>query len=74
MVTDQNRCSLPVGLQTVTASIMREFPEDFVAHLDALVLPPRRRYQLPKIIDLGGGTVTYDDQIARKQPDWTYAN
>jgi hypothetical protein len=74
MVTDQNRCSLPVGLQTVTASIMCEFPEDFVAHLDALVLPPRRRYQLPKIIDLDGGTVTYDDQIVRKQPDWTDAN
>ena len=73
MVTDQNRCYLPVELQTVTASIMREFPEDFVAHLEARVLPPRRRYPLPKIVDLGDGVVTYDERIERKQPDWTYA-
>lgn len=72
MVTDQNRCHLPVELQTVVASILREFPEDFVAHLDGATAP-RRRYHLPKIVDMGGGTVTYDATIGRKQPDWTYA-
>ncbi|HEY8525415.1 MAG TPA: NADH-ubiquinone oxidoreductase-F iron-sulfur binding region domain-containing protein [Acidimicrobiales bacterium] len=74
MVTDQNRCSLPVGLQTVVASILRAFPEDFVAHLDAVPLPARRRYPLPKIVELGAGTAVYDERIADKRPDWTYAS
>jgi NADH-quinone oxidoreductase subunit F len=72
MVTDQNRCYLPVELQNVVASILREFPEDFLAHLDRRPMP-RRLYPVPKIVDMGGGTVTYDATIASKQPDWTYA-
>lgn len=72
MVTDQNRCFLPVELQTVVASILREFPEDFVAHLEGAPLRPRR-YQLPKIVDLADGHATYDPRIAHKQPDWTYS-
>jgi len=59
MVTDQNRCYLPVELQTVVASILRAFPEDFVAHLEGRLTPPRL-YRLPKIVDLDGGGVTYD--------------
>jgi hypothetical protein len=83
MVTDQNRCYLPVELQTVVASILRTFPDDFVAHLDGSAgLPPssdardaRREYHLPKIVDLdmAAGTVAYDHRITLKQPDWTYA-
>jgi NADH-quinone oxidoreductase subunit F len=71
LVTDQNRCYLRVELQTVVASILRAFPEDFVAHLDGTV-PLPRRHPLPKIVDMGNGTVTYDATIALKQPDWTY--
>jgi NADH-quinone oxidoreductase subunit F len=71
VVTDQNRCYLPVELQAVVASILRAFPEDFIAHLDGTVALPRR-YPLPKIVDMGNGTVTYDTRIALKQPDWTY--
>jgi NADH:ubiquinone oxidoreductase subunit F (NADH-binding) len=71
MVTDQNRCYLPVELQTVVASVLRAFPEDFVAHLEGNLAPPRL-YRLPKIVDLDGGGVTYDTRIALKQPDWTY--
>ncbi len=72
VVTDQNRCFVPVELQTVVASILRAFPDDVVAHLDGT--PPRgRSYRLPKIVDLAGGTVVYDPRIDRKRPDWTYA-
>jgi NADH-quinone oxidoreductase subunit F len=71
VVTDQNRCYVPVELQTVVASILRTFPEDFVAHLEGTP-PPTRLYRLPKITDMVDGTVTYDPRIARKQPDWTY--
>jgi hypothetical protein len=73
MVTDQNRCSLPVGLQTVVASIMRAFPEDFVAHLEGAV-PLPRLYRLPKIIDMAHATVTYDTRSPREQPDGTYVD
>jgi hypothetical protein len=63
MVTDQNHCYLPVELQTVVASILREFPGDVVAHLDR-ASTSRCRCPLPKIVDMGGGTVTYDATIA----------
>jgi NADH-quinone oxidoreductase subunit F len=73
MVTDQNRCYLPVELQNVVASIMREFPDDFATHVEGTV-PLPRLYRLPKIVDMADGTVTYDARIARKQPDWTYVD
>ena len=52
MVTDQNRCYVPVELQAVVASILREFPEDFVAHLDGRP-PATRMYRLPKRVTVG---------------------
>jgi NADH:ubiquinone oxidoreductase subunit F (NADH-binding) len=73
MVTDQNRCYLPVELQTVTASIMRAFPEDFVARLEGMV-PLPRVYKLPKIVDMAAGAVTYDANIPLERPDLTYLN
>jgi NADH-quinone oxidoreductase subunit F len=73
MVTDQNRCYLPVELQTVIASIMREFPEDFVTHLEGAV-PLPRSYRLPKIVDMADGAVTYDTRSPLGQPDRTYVD
>jgi NADH-quinone oxidoreductase subunit F len=73
MVTDQNRCYLPVELQTVIASILREFPEDFATHLEATPTPSRL-YRLPKIIDMTDGTVTYDTRTALAQSDETDVN
>jgi hypothetical protein len=70
MVTDQNRCDLPVELQTVIASILREFPEDFVAHLE-LTPAPSRLYRLPTIVDMSDGSATYDARTVPGQPDWT---
>jgi NADH-quinone oxidoreductase subunit F len=73
MVTDQNRCYLPVELQTVVASILRAFPDDFATHLEGTV-PLPRLYRLPKIVDMADGTVTYDAKTALKQPDGTYVD
>jgi NADH-quinone oxidoreductase subunit F len=70
MVTDQNRCYLPVELQTVVASILRAFPEDFATHLEGTPTPSRM-YRLPKIVDMSDGTVTYDTRTALAQPDET---
>ena len=71
MVTDQNRCYLPVELQTVVASILREFPEDFVTHLETNP-SPTRLYRLPKITDISNGTATYADTTAAARADGTY--
>jgi NADH-quinone oxidoreductase subunit F len=73
MVSDQNRCYLPVELQTVIASILREFPEDFAAHLEGTPTPSRM-YRLPKIVDMTDGTITYDTRTALGQPDETDVN
>jgi NADH-quinone oxidoreductase subunit F len=73
MVTDQNRCYLPVELQTIITSILREFPDDFVTHLEGRPAAARP-YRLPKIVDMADGNVTYDARIALEQPDWTYVD
>lgn len=72
-VTDANRCYLPVEEQRVIASILRAFPEDFVAHLEN-VCPRLREIPVPKIVDIAAGTVVYDQCQATKRPDWTYAD
>jgi NADH-ubiquinone oxidoreductase-F iron-sulfur binding region len=35
---------------------------------------PSRPYQLPKIVDMAHGTVTYDTGTALEQPDRTYVD
>jgi len=27
---------------------------------------------MPKLVDLAGGSVSYDESFWRKRPDWTY--
>jgi NADH-quinone oxidoreductase subunit F len=71
-VTDGNRCYLPVEEQLLIGSLLRAFPEEFVAHLD-YSWPHDRTYDFPKIVDLADGVVVYDERQERKQPDWTYA-
>jgi NADH-quinone oxidoreductase subunit F len=69
-VTDANRCYLGAQEQRVIASLLREFPEDFVAHLErGTVVEP---IPTPKLVDLAGGVATYDARQDRKRPDWTY--
>jgi NADH-quinone oxidoreductase subunit F len=69
-VTDQNRCFLGEQEQRVVSSLLRAFPEDFVAEIEE---PSRLdRLTVPKIVDIVDGTATYDLQAMRKLPDWTY--
>lgn len=72
-VTDANRCGLGAEEQAVISSILREFPEDFAAHLAGNCAPPRPDVVVPKIVDLGPEGVVYDRRQALKRPDWTYA-
>jgi hypothetical protein len=70
-VTDQNRCFLGEQEQRVVASLLREYPDDFLPAgpdpAGAHDLP------IPKILDIRAGTAVYDETQLRKQPDWTYA-
>jgi len=70
-VTDGNRCYLPVQEQRVIASLLQAFPDEVAAALDGDALP-ERGFTVPKLVDLAGGTATYDGAQARKRPDWTY--
>jgi NADH-quinone oxidoreductase subunit F len=71
VVADGNRCFLPVEAQQMIASLVREFPEDFDAHL-AETCPSPRQLDVPKIVDIDDTGAHYDLRQRRKRPDWTY--
>ena len=71
-VTDGNRCYLGAEEQGLIASILRAFPEEFVAHIEGGRCPRPRDLPLPKLVELRDGHATYDTAQYRKRPDWTY--
>ena len=70
-VTDANRCYLGTQEQLVISSLLRAFPEDFVAHLEGA--GPAASIPVPKLLDIVDGVATYDERQERKQPDWTFS-
>jgi len=70
-VTDQNRCFLGEEEQRVISSLLRLFPEDFLAPLEGA--SGTEALPVPKIVDLDEHGVVYDAAQVRKRPDWTYA-
>lgn len=71
-VTDGNRCYLAVEERDLVSSVLRAFPEEFVDHIEQQRCPQTEARPIPKLIDLDGGYVTYDESYWRKRPDWTY--
>jgi NADH-quinone oxidoreductase subunit F len=71
-VTDGNRCFLAVEEQQLVSSVLRAFPEEFAEHVELGRCPRPRPIPMPKITDLEGGRVRYDESFWRKRPDWTY--
>ena len=71
-VTDGSRCTLAVEEQLVVSSVLRQFPEDIVAHEEGRCRL-RHDLTLPKLVDFDGGEFVYDERQARKRPDWTYS-
>jgi NADH-quinone oxidoreductase subunit F len=70
-VTDGNRCYLPVEEQQVIGSLLRAFPEEFVAAEGEV--PVAVRGLVPaKLTDVADGSAAYDERQPRKRPDWTY--
>jgi NADH-quinone oxidoreductase subunit F len=72
-VTDGNRCYLPVEEQRIVASLLRAFPDEFVAAEEGAPVA-LRGLLVPKLVDIRDGVAVYDENQARKQPDWTYAS
>jgi NADH-quinone oxidoreductase subunit F len=72
IVTDANRCYLPVQERIVVSSILRTFPDDVAAHLEGACPSPRPHVPTPKITNLGAGVAIFDSHQDRKRPDWTY--
>jgi NADH-quinone oxidoreductase subunit F len=70
-VANGNRCFLPVEEQQMLGSILRNFPEDFEAHLQG-TCPTPRAIAIPKLLDLDATGAHYDERQMRKRPDWTY--
>jgi NADH:ubiquinone oxidoreductase subunit F (NADH-binding) len=71
-VTDGSRCFLATEERQVVASILRAFPEEFVAHIEQHRCPRPGRRPIPKLLDLRDGVATYDERFWHKNPDWTY--
>jgi NADH-quinone oxidoreductase subunit F len=71
-VTSQTRCFLAEEEQRVISSLLRLFPQDFVAELEGARKP--EELPVPKIVDIRDGIAFYDERQSRKQPDWTYAD
>lgn len=69
-VTDANRCYLGTQEQLVISSLLRAFPEDFVAHLEGGAAAPP--VLVPKLVDIVDGAAMYDSRQDLKLPDWTY--
>jgi NADH-quinone oxidoreductase subunit F len=70
-VTDANRCYLGAQEQIVIGSLLRQFPEEFAAHLEGG--EPAPEVPVAKLVDIHDGVAVYDERQARKRPDWTYA-
>jgi NADH-quinone oxidoreductase subunit F len=71
-VTDGSRCYLAMEERLMVGSVLRAFPDEVAEHLEQRRCPRPGRRPIPKLVDLGGGSATYDDRFWRKQPDWTY--
>ncbi|CAN5868608.1 NADH-quinone oxidoreductase subunit NuoF [soil metagenome] len=70
-VTDGNRCYLPVQEQRVIGSLLRSFPEDFVAAMEGRPVAVRGLLT-PKLTAIDADGAHYDERQAAKRPDWTY--
>lgn len=70
-VTDGNRCFLPQQEQIVIASLLRTFPEDFLAAVDGTPVNVRGLFA-PKLVDVADGKQVLDEHWLLKRTDWTY--
>jgi NADH-quinone oxidoreductase subunit F len=71
-VTDGSRCYLATEEAQLVGSIVEQFAGEFEEHVVTDGCPRPRHLMVPKLVDLRDGEAIYDEQQARKAPDWTY--
>jgi NADH-quinone oxidoreductase subunit F len=74
-VTDGQRCYLATAESILVQSLVRQFIDEFQAHIKSRC-PLPREIPLPKLVDLdeSNGRFAYDQRYPLKQPDWTYTD
>jgi NADH-quinone oxidoreductase subunit F len=65
------RCNLGVQQETVLASILERFHDEFEAHLSKAA-PAVAPVFIAELADIDDGAATLDARHLAKQPDWTY--
>ena len=65
------RCNLGIQQETVLASILDNFRDEFQAHLSGAA-PGAAPIYIAELADLCDGSAVVDDHHLGKQPDWTY--
>jgi NADH-quinone oxidoreductase subunit F len=65
------RCYLGVQQQTVLASILHEFRDEFEAHLRGSA-PPAEPVLVSELLEVSDGVAVVDGHHRRKQPDWSF--
>ncbi len=65
------RCNLGIQQETVLASILDNFRDEFEAHLSGAA-PGAAPIYIAELADLCDGSAVVDDHHLGKQPDWTY--
>ncbi len=73
IVTDGNRCFLPVEEQRLVSSLLPPSPRTSPTTSRPASVRGPRQLPIPKIVDIANGVVTYDDAQWRKRGDWTYS-
>jgi NADH-quinone oxidoreductase subunit F len=70
-VADRARCYLAHQHQTVLQSILRQYQEEFDAHVEGRT-GPVEPYLIAELIDIEDGVAQIDERFAEKQPDWSF--
>jgi NADH:ubiquinone oxidoreductase subunit F (NADH-binding) len=73
-VADEARCSLARQHQAVMDSVLRLYPDVLRRRLDPSVEPVAPVLIAPIVDITADGDVVLDEEHARKQPDWTFAD
>jgi hypothetical protein len=71
-VADRSRCYLATQQQVLLDSLLRNFPEEFEAHVTNAVDAAEPEL-IAELLDIRGGRAYLDERHRNKQYDWSYA-
>ena len=68
---DRARCYLALQHQAVISSLVDNFPDALLHHVDGTA-EPTEPVLVTELVDLQDGKVVLDERFRDKNPDWTY--